>query len=334
MRPPPPSPLPKQRPAGQRRPAPPLHGGGNGGKGKGWKRPPAERRPRRGHGAETADRSNRVPTPRSRCVPAAPVPGCQLAAINDRPGRQSGRTLRGAVAEDAVGRGGGAVGSGHPALRDGAVRVSVRPAVRPEARDGAVGPSVRPTQATQGHHERLSARPSGQPPYPAPQPTSVCTGGGGEALPVRLSVRPPPSPVGAPGSVCPSPPRSVRPPAPLRPVRPRCRRAVAVAVAVRGSPGPPGPPVPPPGAAPPAAHLVRVVAQHGRDAAQPPAALPALLRPSARGRPQSRRQRHRRHRRRQPRRPARAHGDSGRRRRPAPAPASPRLLARPPRPIG
>lgn len=60
--------------------------------------------------------------------------------------------------------------------------------------------------------------------------------------------------------------------------------------------------------------LVRVVAQHGRDAAQPPAALPALLRPSARGRPQSRRQRHRRHRRRQPRRPPPASSVPGRRR--------------------
>lgn len=333
MRPPPPSPLPKQRPAGQRRPAPPLHGGGNGGKGKGWKRPPAERRPRRGHGAETADRSNRVPTPRSRCVPAAPVPGCQLAAINDRPGRQSGRTLRGAVAEDAVGRRGGRSDRGTPRCGTG---LSVCPSARLSVQRRVTELSVRPSVPPRQHRATTSGcppvRPSVQPPYPAPQPTSVCTGGGGEALPVRLSVRPPPSPVGAPGSVCPSPPLSVRPPAPLRPVRPRCRRAVAVAV--RGSPGPPGPPVPPPGAAPPAAHLVRVVAQHGRDAAQPPAALPALLRPSARGRPQSRRQRHRRHRRRQPRRPARAHGDSGRRRRPAPAPASPRLLARPPRPIG
>lgn len=189
MRPPPPSPLPKQRPAGQRRPAPPLHGGGNGGKGKGWKRPPAERRPRRGHGAETADRSNRVPTPRSRCVPAAPVPGCQLAAINDRPGRQSGRTLRGAVAEDAVGRGGGRSDRGTPRCGTG---LSVCPSARLSVQRRVTELSVRPSVPPRQHRATTSGCP---PVRPSSRPT-------------RLRNRPPSAPGEAAKrspSICPSP---------------------------------------------------------------------------------------------------------------------------------
>lgn len=194
MRPPPPSPLPKQRPAGQRRPAPPLHGGGNGGKGKGWKRPPAERRPRRGHGAETADRSNRVPTPRSRCVPAAPVPGCQLAAINDRPGRQSGRTLRGAVAEDAVGRGGGRSDRGTPRCGTG---LSVCPSARLSVQRRVTELSVRPSVPPRQHRATTSGCP---PVRPSSRPT-------------RLRNRPPSAPGEAAKrspSVCPSVPRPAR----------------------------------------------------------------------------------------------------------------------------
>lgn len=129
MRPPPPSPLLKQRPHGQRRPAPPCKEEGMGKRGRDGN----ELRLSGDLGVDTErDTGPRHPrpTPRSRCVPAAPVPGCQLATINDRPGRQSGRTLRGAVAEDAVVGRGGAVVLGHPALRDGAVCESIRPSVR------------------------------------------------------------------------------------------------------------------------------------------------------------------------------------------------------------
>lgn len=213
MRPPPPFPLPKQRPAGQRRPAPPLHGGGNGGKGKGWKRPPAERRPRRGHGAETADRSNRVPTPRSRCVPAAPVPGCQLAAINDRPGRQSGRTLRGAVAEDAVGRRGGRSDRGTPRCGTG---LSVCPSARLSVQRRVTELSVRPSVPPRQHRATTSGcppvRPSVRPAALPGSATDLRLHRGRRRSAPRPSVRPSPAqPGGCPGlrlslpaSLCPS----------------------------------------------------------------------------------------------------------------------------------